>query len=322
VAQLRCLGASCAYGPVLAVDGLDLEVAHAETVALVGGPGAGKTTVVRMIAGIEPVASGRIEIGARDVTRAAPAARGVAVVYANAAPSGRLTIADHLELVAADAGAVAEAAGAVGLDGLHRRVDRLYPLERQLVAVARGLAARPAVLLLDDPTRGLVDDDARTFRTVVAGLGRTTLYTTRDPVEAAAVAARVAVLAGGRLTDVSAAATERARPASVRAAREFDPSLVVRTVQVGAWPYPAPATGALTVALPPEAAQLDAAGELAGTVLAAEGTTVYVALSGWDEPLPVRVAGSGLEYVGHRVRLRIASGAAQFFDPATGARLS
>lgn len=310
MSELRCTGATCAYaGP------LDLLVESGETVALVGGAGSGKTVLLRMIAGIEALTSGRVEIGGIDVSGLHPAQRGVALVYANSTPSARLTIADHLDLVGSR-----EGAAAVGLDRLDRRIKALSPFERQLVALARALAAGPQVLLLDAPAGGVDAGDAREFRHRARGLGLTTLYATRDAVEAAAVADRVAVLAAGRVAEVASADNLRAAPATLAAAVEFDPSLLVRTATAAALPFAAPADP-VTVALPPWALTLAADG-LRGTALAADGATLFVAVPALGEPLPVRLDGPAIEYVGHRVHVAIDESAVSFFDAQTGARLS
>jgi ABC-type sugar transport system ATPase subunit len=310
MSDLRCVAAVSAWaGPI------DLEVPAHETVALVGPAGAGKTVVLRMIAGIEPVTSGRIEIDGADVTGAHPAQRGVAVVYANSAPSPRLTIADHLDLVG-DRGVAA----LVGLDGLDRRIKTLSVFERQLVALARALAVLPGVLLLDAPTDGLDPADARELRRRVRALGITTVYATRDAVEAAVVADRVAVLAAGRIAEVASGHTLRAEPNTLAAAVEFDPALLVRTVPTAALPFPAPADP-VTLAIRPSALRIAASGGLPGRALAADGATVYVEAPALGEPVPVRVDGPGIDYVGHRVQLAVDPAGVSFFDARTGARI-
>jgi ABC-type sugar transport system ATPase subunit len=307
MSDLRCVAASCVYGEVVAVDALDLYVGDGETLALVGDAGAGKTSVVRMIGGIEPAASGRIEVSGADVTFEPPPRRGIAVVFGNSTLSASLTIADHLGMVASD---VTSAARAVGLRGLDRKAGGLGPLERQLLALARAAAVRPGVLLLDAVADGLAPAEAEELRDRVRRLGLTTLYTTRDAVDAQAVADRVAVLAGGRLVDA----------ADVHSVRRIDPSFVLRTVRAADVPFRLPAEP-VTVALPPSALRLDPSGTLVGTVLAAADSVVFVAVPGFGEPLPVRVDGPALEYVGHRVRLHVDVAQAAFYDAADGRRL-
>jgi ABC-type sugar transport system ATPase subunit len=151
----------------------------------------------------------------------------------------------------------------------------------------------------------------------------TTLYTTRDAVEAAAVSDRVALIDNGRLVEISPAARLRSQPATVQAAAEFDPTLVVGTARVDGLPFAAPTDdGTVTVAFPPGAARLVSHSGLSGRVLAAEASTVYVAVAGFDDPVPVEVEGPGVGYVGLRVYVHIDAEAVQFFDARTGLRLS
>ena len=341
MAELRCVGATCVYGDTVAVDALDLDVADGSVVALLGASGAGKTSALRMIAGIEPVAAGRVFIGADDVTTTAPARRGVAMVFAGFSASERLTIADHITLPLPPGADASAAAAAVGLAGLDRRVKSLGPLDRQLLALARAIAVAPRVLLLDEPTAGLSDVDAAElharFAQVQQAMQLTAVYATQDAVNAAAVAHRVVTLHRGVVQQERDAAALRAEPATVHAARSFDPSLNVRrariegnAVRYGDLLIPCEsstlaavlATGlsSVLIGISPRAIRFTDGGQPV-RIIAADEVYAYAQVSGLsspDEPLAI-AADSGVSLVG--TTARIAIDGAQLFDPSTGSRI-
>lgn len=187
---------------------LTLHIATGERVALLGPSGSGKTTLLRIIAGLEAAQDGRVVIEGRDVTNVAPHSRGVGMVFQDN------QLFPHLD-VAANVGygeavyrlprnerdrVVADMLELVGLQGFAGRdVTTLSGGEAKRVALARALAPRPAVLLLDEPLTGLDvalhDRLLADVRSVLAARRTTTLHVTHDPAEAAAVADRVVLLA-------------------------------------------------------------------------------------------------------------------------------
>jgi thiamine transport system ATP-binding protein len=187
---------------------LTLHIATGERVALLGPSGSGKTTLLRIIAGLEAAEAGRVVINERDVTNVAPHVRGVGMVFQDN------QLFPHLD-VAANVGygeavhrlprnerdrVVADMLELVGLQGFAGRdVTTLSGGEAKRVALARALAPRPAVLLLDEPLTGLDvalhDRLLADVRSVLAARRTTTLHVTHDPAEAAAVADRVVLLA-------------------------------------------------------------------------------------------------------------------------------
>lgn len=187
---------------------LTLHIASGERVALLGPSGSGKTTLLRIIAGLEAAESGRVVINDRDVTNVAPHSRGVGMVFQDN------QLFPHLD-VAANVGygeavhrlprderdrVVADMLELIGLQGFAGRdVTTLSGGEAKRVALARALAPRPAVLLLDEPLTGLDvalhDRLLADVRAVLAARRTTTLHVTHDPAEAAAVADRVVLLA-------------------------------------------------------------------------------------------------------------------------------
>ncbi|VXC01593.1 ABC transporter ATP-binding protein [Nocardioides sp. AX2bis] len=195
-----------------AVPGLDLVVGDGEVVALLGPAGSGKSTVLRMLAGLEEVSRGRVLVGDRDVTSVPARERGVAVVFQNYALHPHLSVAENvgyaLELVgvAEDErrARVEEAAALLGLtDLLDQRPEALSDGQRQRVALGRAVVRRPQVLCLDEPLSNL--DLAMRARALsdlpglLARVGVTTLVTTREPVEAAVLGHRVVELRDGRV---------------------------------------------------------------------------------------------------------------------------
>lgn len=195
-----------------AVPGLDLLVEDGEVVALLGPAGSGKSTVLRMLAGLEEVSRGTVLVGDRDVTTVVAREREVAVVFQNYALHPHLSVADNvgyaLELVGVPEderrSRVEEAAGLLGLtDLLDRLPEALSGGQRQRVALGRAVVRRPQVLCLDEPLSNL-DPGARAralddLPGLLARVGVTTLVATRDPAEAAALAHRVVELRDGRV---------------------------------------------------------------------------------------------------------------------------
>lgn len=197
------------------VDGLSLEVRPGEIVALLGPSGCGKTTTLRLIAGFERPDAGSIRIAGRvvaDPTRhVPPERRRVGMVFQEYALFPHLTVAENVgfglprgqERLAR----VGELLDLVGLTGAgERNPGELSGGQQQRVAVARALAPRPALLLLDEPFSNL-DQALRVqlrgeIRRILRAAGATAILVTHDQDEAVAVADRVGVMLGGRLRQI------------------------------------------------------------------------------------------------------------------------
>ena len=199
-----------------AVSALDLEVAEGEFLVLVGPSGCGKSTSLRAVAGLEPVSSGSILIGDRDVTRVAAKDRDVAMVFQNYALYPHMTVAENMGFALKIAKVskaeiqrrVAEAAKLLDLeDYLSRRPKELSGGQRQRVAMGRAIVREPAVFLMDEPLSNLDAKLRVQTRTQIATLqrrlGTTTIYVTHDQVEAMTMGDRVAVLRDGVLQQVA-----------------------------------------------------------------------------------------------------------------------
>ncbi len=195
-----------------ALDRLDLTVGDGEFVVLVGPSGCGKSTSLRMVAGLEPVDSGRINIGERDVTDVDPKDRDVAMVFQNYALYPHMTVAQNLGFAlkvgrtprAQIRDRVVEVATMLDLQPyLDRRPKELSGGQRQRVAMGRAIVRHPQAFLMDEPLSNLDAKLRVQTRNEIASLQRrlgiTTIYVTHDQVEAMTMGDRVAVLRDGVL---------------------------------------------------------------------------------------------------------------------------
>ncbi|WP_374970864.1 ABC transporter ATP-binding protein [Terrabacter sp. BE26] len=213
--------------PVVAVDGVDLEVRAGEFFSMLGPSGSGKTTVLRMIAGFEEPTAGRIELAGEDVTRRQPYDRDVNTVFQDYALFPHMSVAENVEyglLVkkvsrAERRSRVAEALEQVRLaDHGSRRPSQLSGGQRQRVALARALVNRPTVLLLDEPL-GALDLKLREqmqveLKGIQRDVGITFLFVTHDQEEALTLSDRIAVFNAGRIEQVGTAHEVYEKPAS------------------------------------------------------------------------------------------------------------
>ena len=211
MAEIEFDGASCVYAGerTAAVAPLTLTVTDGELFVLLGPPGAGKTTALRMVAGLVASTAGSVRVGGRMVEGVRD---DVVLVFQNYALYPNLTVAENIGAPLRSSGMdrhevrvlVEEVAAPLGLsDLLGVGATGLSPSQRMRVALARGLVRRPSVLLMDEPLANLAPTvRAEVRQSLVAAqqvLGVTTLYATDDQVEALTIADRVGVLDEGRL---------------------------------------------------------------------------------------------------------------------------
>jgi multiple sugar transport system ATP-binding protein len=226
--QVRLENIHKSFGPVDVVKGLDLEVQNGEFLVLLGASGSGKTTALRMIAGLEKVSAGRILIGDRDVTQVLPKYRDVAMVFQSYALYPHMTVFSNIAYpltvrrrpkAEVDA-AVKDVARQVQLESLLERFPRqLSGGQRQRVALARAMIRRPAAFLMDEPLSNL-DAKLRGYmraelKHMQHQLGITTIYVTHDQVEAMTLAHRVALLEKGVLQQLDTPANIYKAPANL-----------------------------------------------------------------------------------------------------------
>ncbi|MBD0271506.1 MAG: ABC transporter ATP-binding protein [Acetobacteraceae bacterium] len=224
---LRVEGVAKRFGPVVALAGLDLDVAPGEFIALLGGSGSGKSTLLRLVAGFETPDAGRILLRGRDLAGLPPQAREVGMVFQSYALFPHLSVFDNVAYGLRREGAarpeiarrVAEALAMVGLQGTERRMPhQLSGGQRQRVALVRSLVKRPPLLLLDEPLgaldAGLRERTGFELRALQRRTGAGFVMVTHDQAEALSLADRVAVLEGGRLVQCDAPRALYERPAT------------------------------------------------------------------------------------------------------------
>ena len=215
------------YGPVTALDGLNLTLGPGELVALLGPSGCGKTTALRLVAGLEEANSGRVVFGGNDVTGLPANKRDVGMVFQAYSLFPHMTamqnVAFGLRLRRRTSEERRRRAGEMlELVGLSAYADRyahqLSGGQQQRVALARALAIEPTVLLLDEPLSAL-DAKVRSrlrdeIRRVQLDVGITTLFVTHDQEEALAIADRVGVMQSGHLEQLGPPTEIYSRPAT------------------------------------------------------------------------------------------------------------
>jgi putative spermidine/putrescine transport system ATP-binding protein len=215
VPAVRLSGIRRVYGDVVAVAGIDLDIAAGEFFTLLGPSGSGKTTTLRVIAGFERPDAGRVELQGVDVTRVAPSQRAVNTVFQDYALFPHMTVAENVEyglrvkgMGRRDRRARAEAMlERVRLPGLgDRKPVQLSGGQRQRVALARAIVNGPPVLLLDEPLGALdlkLRQEMQTFlKALQRDLGITFVYVTHDQEEALTMSDRLAVFNAGGIEQV------------------------------------------------------------------------------------------------------------------------
>ena len=208
---------SRAFGATRALDGLSIEMAPGELVALLGPSGCGKTTALRIVAGFETADSGSVLVDGKDISSVPAARRDMGMVFQSYSLFPNMSAQDNVGFglrmrkvgTAERRTKAAELLEMVGLAPQAKQFPhQLSGGQQQRVALARALAIEPRVLLLDEPLSAL---DAKVrlqlreqIRTLQQRLGTTTLFVTHDQEEALSMADRVGVMSNGQLEQIAA----------------------------------------------------------------------------------------------------------------------
>ncbi len=202
--------------PVVAVDGVNIDIANGEFLVLVGPSGCGKSTTLRMIAGLETVTSGEIRLGDRRINDVSPADRDIALVFQSYALYPHMTVRENMSFGLEEstdmpdneiAATVEDSAAMMGIeDLLDRKPGELSGGQQQRVALGRAIVRDPAVFLMDEPLSNLDAKLRSQMRTELQRLQEeldtTTVYVTHDQTEAMTMGDRIAILDDGELQQV------------------------------------------------------------------------------------------------------------------------
>jgi iron(III) transport system ATP-binding protein len=235
------------YGATRAVADVSLEVERGEFFGLLGASGCGKTTSLRMIAGLEAPDEGAILLAGQEITRSAPERRGFGMVFQSYALFPHLNVfenvafglrARHLPPNEIER-RVANALSMVRLPGFEqRRVDELSGGQQQRVAIARAISIEPALLLFDEPLSNLDvtlrEETRRELRELVKRLQLTAIYVTHDQEEAFALCDRISVMSEGRILQTGTPRMLYEHPEEIGVARFLGRNNLIEAVRLSA----------------------------------------------------------------------------------------
>ncbi|MDD9856308.1 MAG: ABC transporter ATP-binding protein [Gammaproteobacteria bacterium] len=280
--RLQCISKSFgASSEICAVRDLDLRIGHGEFVVLLGPTGAGKTTTLRLTAGLESPDAGRVFIDGDDVTAHAPSLRDVAFVFQQYSLYPHYTVFDNMAFplrapgrglsAAAVNRRVAEVAEMLRIaDKLDNKATELSGGEMQRVSIGRALVRAPKVFLMDEPLSSLdakLREDLRVeLKRIQRDLGATMLYVTHDPLEAMTLADRIGILHHGELAQIGSPKSVYESPRNIHAARRLG-SPPLNLVEAGTAGMAARSARAKTIGVRPEEVRIDRANGAPARVL-------------------------------------------------------
>ncbi|MDE0051879.1 MAG: ABC transporter ATP-binding protein [Rhodospirillales bacterium] len=351
MAEVVVSGVFKRFGPVAALQEIDLTVHDNEFVVLVGPSGSGKSTLLRIVAGLERQSEGSVSIDGRDMAGVAPKDRDVAMVFQSHALYPHMNVFDNLAFNQRIRGVdrktvdrkVREVAERLEITELLRRRPRqMSGGQRQRVAIGRALVRDPRIFLFDEPLSNLDAELRVRLRTVIKRLHqemrRTSVYVTHDQVEAMTLADRVVVLRDGRIEQVGDPDTLYERPANEfvagfigSPAMNFLPGTAAGgSVRIGEAEIAAgagAASGAVTVGIRPEDLLPDGAagtGAIQARVTLVEpmgADTLIFCTTDEEREITVRLPRYTAVREGETLSLAPRAGAVHLFEPETGQRL-
>lgn len=340
------------FGDVTVVEEFNLEVADGELLVLVGGSGSGKSTILRMVAGLEDVTSGRILIDGRDVTGLPPRERDVAMVFQDYGLYPHMTVNENLSLglrlrkVARQEidRRVAWAADMLRLAPLlERKPKQLSGGQQQRVAMGRAMVREPLVFLFDEPLSNLDAGLRAQMRIEIGGLQRrlntTAIYVTHDQVEAMTLGDRIVVLAEGRIQQVGRPIDLYRSPSNrfvagfigtppmnfIEGRAEVVDGAPVFLAEAARLALPVTTmtgvgSGQITLGIRPEDLRIDSTAptdqSFAGRVVLVErlGGTSHIHLDAGTQRLMAVVSNDSLPDVGENITVRVPAERAHLFD--------
>ena len=212
MAEIQFVKVTKAFGSNKVIEDLDLTIQDGKFTVLVGASGCGKTTLLRMIAGIGPATSGHVLMDGKDITDLDPAKRDIAMVFQNYAIYPTMTVKENIEFGLKNRKVpkeereklIKEYAAVVGLtDYLDRKPGTLSGGQRQRIALARAMVKKPKVFLMDEPLSNLDAKLRVAMRTELIEmhnrLKTTFIYVTHDQTEAMAMADQIVLMDKGRI---------------------------------------------------------------------------------------------------------------------------
>jgi sn-glycerol 3-phosphate transport system ATP-binding protein len=345
LAEVELRSITKCWGADLAVNEVSFVVRAGELVALLGPPGCGKSTTLRLIAGLETATSGSIMIAGTDVTNLAPAKRNVSMVFQSYALFPHLSVAENIVFglkvrrvpAAERTERLRRAADVLGLGKLlDRKPSQLSGGQQQRVALGRALVAETPVCLMDEPLSNL---DAqlrvemrREIRALQQRLGITMLYVTHDQLEAMTMADQVVLMRSGIVEQDGPPVELYERPANMFAARFIGTppmNLLSASALLGSWDSlgkNAPAGRApdtLVMGVRAEAARLASNGIPAriGAIEYLGADTLVEARIG-NAPFIVRLPGKPPVTSGEQMSIAWDAGVAHWFDATSGRRIN
>ncbi|MGI9331585.1 MAG: ABC transporter ATP-binding protein [Gammaproteobacteria bacterium] len=331
MAEVVLCGVSKRFGSVAALSDVTLAMANGEFVVLLGPTGAGKTTTLRLVAGLERPDAGTVSMGGVNVTSMPPAARDVSFVFQQYSLYPHYTVYDNLAFPlrapgrrlptqAVDARVKAIAALLRIDDKLSSKATQLSGGEMQRVAIGRALVRTPSAYLMDEPLSSLdakLREDLRIeLKRIQKDLGASILYVTHDQLEAMTLADRIGVLDRGRLVQLGTPRQVYETPDNVHVARRLG-SPPINLVPMGALGVADGPAGAKTLGVRPEDVVLGDGGS-AARVLAVENLgveTVVLMDVGGHHTHALLPAGKRAAQ-GEDIAAGVRPGAALFFDGA------